>query len=194
MFGGTDERYPTGTRIRWDVPARGDMPPVKVYWYDGRKSNDDPGDGNRASKGTRGPRNLPPLLEELRKKYPKEKFDASGTLYVGEKGIFFTGCYGGNPHVIPQEKMKDIPPPPKTLPRPKSSFVDFLTACREGKTETAIPFAYGARLTEFMLLGNLAQHAGPGKKVEWDGPNMKVTNLPDLNRFLKREYRKGWQV
>ncbi len=43
VFGGTDERYPTGTRIRWDFPARGDMPPVKVYWYDGR-DGDDPGD------------------------------------------------------------------------------------------------------------------------------------------------------
>jgi hypothetical protein len=47
-------------------------------------------------------------------------------------------------------------------------------------------------LTEFTLLGNLAQHAGVGKKVEWDGPNMKVTNLPELNEWLKRPYRKGW--
>ena len=49
-------------------------------------------------------------------------------------------------------------------------------------------------MTEFTLLGNLAQYAGVGNKVEWDGPNMKVTNLPELNRFLQREYRKGWQV
>ncbi len=90
--------------------------------------------------------------------------------------------------------MKDFPAPPRTLPRPKPSFVDFLTAVREGKTETAIPFSYGARLTEFMLLGNLAQHAGKGKKVEWDGPNRKVTNLTDLNRWLERENRKGWQA
>ncbi len=68
------------------------------------------------------------------------------------------------------------------------------TPCREGKTDTAIPFSYGARLTEFILLGNLAQHAGKGHKVEWDGPNMKVTNLTELNRFVEREYRKGWQV
>jgi hypothetical protein len=47
-------------------------------------------------------------------------------------------------------------------------------------------------LTEFTLLGNLAQHAGVGKKVEWDGPNMKVTNLPELNEWLKRPSRKGW--
>jgi hypothetical protein len=49
-------------------------------------------------------------------------------------------------------------------------------------------------LTEFSLLGNLAQHAGVGKKVQWDGPGMKVTNLPELNQWLSRPYRKGWQA
>ena len=61
-----------------------------------------------------------------------------------------------------------------------------------GKKETAASFDYGARLTEFSLLGNLAQHAGVGKKIEWDGPNMKVTNLSELNQWVKRPYRKGW--
>ena len=49
-------------------------------------------------------------------------------------------------------------------------------------------------MTEFYLLGNLAQHAGVGKKVEWDGPNMKVTNLPELNQWVTRPYRKGWHA
>ena len=53
-------------------------------------------------------------------------------------------------------------------------------------------FDYGSRLTEFTLLGNLAQHAGVGKKVEWDGPNMKVTNIPELNQWVKRPSREGW--
>jgi hypothetical protein len=80
------------------------------------------------------------------------------------------------------------------LPRPESSFADFLRAVREGKNDTATGFDYAARLTEFTLLGNLAQHAGKGRKVEWDGPNMKVTNLPELNQFVSREYRKGWRL
>jgi hypothetical protein len=67
-----------------------------------------------------------------------------------------------------------------------------MEACREGKTETAASFDYGARLTEFTLLGNLAQHAGVGNKVEWDGPNMKATNLPHLNAWVSRPYREGW--
>ena len=135
------------------------------------------------------------FVEELQKTYPKEKFDSSGTLYVSEKGILYTSTYGnGGVRMLPKEKMEEIPQPPKTLPRPKSSFVDFLNACREGRTDTASSFDYATRLTEFTLLGNLAQHAGPGKKVEWDGPNMKVVNLPELSQWLSREYRKGWQV
>ncbi len=112
---------------------------------------------------------------------------------MGEKGIFYTACYGGDLHVLPKAKMKEISEPPKSLPRPQNSFADFLRACREGKTDTAAAFDYSARLTEFTLLGNLAQHAGKGNKVQWDGPNMKVVNLPELNRFIRRDYRAGWQ-
>ena len=201
MFGGTEERCPVGTTIRWDFPARGDMPPLKAYWYDGRRGDEDPGDHQSKGKGrkksaatAKGPRNLPPLLLELQKKYPGEKFDSSGSLYVGEKGIIYTGCYGGDMHVLPKAKMKEIAEPPKSLPRPQGSFADFLRAVREGKNDTATGFDYAARLTEFTLLGNLAQHAGKGRKVEWDGPNMKVTNLAELNRFVSREYRTGWRL
>ena len=194
--GGSDERYPTGSRIRWDVPARGDMPPVKVYWYEGlNKTTHDEAVGNlKAARGEA--RSFPPLLLELRKQYPDEELDRgdSGTLYVGDKGVIFTGTYGDKMHIVPWEKMKEIPQPARTLPRPKDIFTDFIEACRAGKTETAVSFDYGTRLTEFAILGNLAQHVGEGKKVEWDGPNMKVTNIPELNQWVKRPYRKGWQT
>ena len=195
--GGTDERYPKGCRIRWDIPARGDMPPVKCYWYEGfnQKAVLKPGLKNDPAKGT--DRNFPPLLLDLQKKYPDEVMDEpdSGTLYVGEKGIIYTATYGGRMHVVPPDKMDEIQQRvPKTLPRPKNVMSEFIEACREGKKETSAPFDYGARLTEFALLGNLAQHAGLGKKVEWDGPGMKVTNLRELNQWIKRPYRKGWSA
>lgn len=194
--GGSDERYPTGCRIRWDCPARGDMPPVKVYWYEGLNATTtaQPQGNLRAAVGDA--RNLPPLLLELRAKYPDEELDKgdSGTLYVGEKGVIFTGTYGDKMHIVPWEKMRETPEPPKSLPRPKGIFVDFLEAVRAGKTETASSFEYGTRLTEFAALGNLAQHVGAGKKVLWDGPNMRVTNIPELNQWVQREYRQGWRV
>jgi hypothetical protein len=192
--GGSDEWYPTGSRVRWDIPARGDMPPLKAYWYEGFKKDakGNPADDPKAARGEG--RNFPPLLIELQKQYPDEEMDRpdSGTLYVGEKGILYTGTYGGKMHILPLEKMEQITQPSRTMPRPKDVMTDFLNACRAGKTETAASFDYGAQLTEFTLLGNLAQHAGVGKKVEWDGPGMKVTNLPELNQWLSRPYRQGW--
>ena len=192
--GGSDERYPTGGRIRWDIPARSGMPPLKAYWYEGFK----PGATGTASNSLRAAkgqdRNFPPLLLELQKQYPDEEMDRpdSGTLYVGEKGVLYTGTYGGKMHILPLEKMNQIQQPPRTLPRPKNVMADFLDAVRQGKKETAASFDYGAQLTEFTLLGNLAQHAGVAKKAEWDGPNMKVTNLPELNQWVKRPSRPGW--
>jgi predicted dehydrogenase len=194
--GGGKERYPTGSRIRWDCPARGDLPPVKVFWYEGLNATtkDEPYGKLRVARDDG--RNLPPLLLDLRKQYPEEELDGgdSGTLYVGEKGVIFTGTYGDKMHIVPWKKMRETPEPPKTLPRPKDIFTDFIEACRAGRTDTGVSFDYGTRLTEFAVLGNLAQQAGEGKKVEWDGPNMRVKNLPELNHWVKRDYRKGWQV
>lgn len=196
MRGGSQERYPTGSRVRWDVPARGDLPALKVYWYEGLNADatGKPEGGLRTVKGNN--RNLPPLLLDLIKQFPDEELDSgdSGTLYVGEKGVIFTGTYGDKMHILPWQKMKETPAPPQTLPRPKGIFVDFLDAVRAGKTETAVSFDYGTRLTEFAILGNLAMRAGVHNKVMWDGPNMKVTNLPELNQYVKPEYRKAWQV
>lgn len=196
MRGGSDERCPTGCRLHWEIPARGDMPALKTYWYEGLNPNTrGEADGLlRAAKGA--DRYYPPQLLELLKKYPDEELDGgdSGTIYLGEKGIIFTGTYGNRMHIVPYEKMKETPAPPQLLPRPKGIFVDFLDAIRAGKTETASPFDYGTRLTEFTLLANLAMRAGVGKKVLWDGPGMKVTNLPELNAWVKRENRQGWNA
>jgi predicted dehydrogenase len=196
LRGGSDERYPMGSRVRWDIPARDGLPPLKVFWYEGlnQTTTGKPSGNLRAAQGN--DRNLPALLLELRSKYPDEGLDSgdSGTLYVGEKGVIFTGTYGDKMHIVPYETMAETPAPPKTLPRPKSIFVDFLDAVRAGKTETAVPFEYGARLTEFSILGNLAMKAGKGRKVLWDGPNMRVTNLPELNAWVKRPARDGWSA
>jgi len=197
VMGGTDQRYPLGSRIRFDIPARADMPPLKVYWYEGLKKGAKQTEfgGLHAAKGEA--RNLPPLLIELQKQYPDEEMDRpdSGTLYVGEKGILYTATYGNKFHILPLEKMEEVQSKvPRTLKRPKGENVmdDLLDAVREGRKETAASFDYGARLTEFTLLGNLAQHAGVGKTIEWDGSNMKVTNVAELNQWLRRPPRKGW--
>lgn len=195
MRDGSDERYPTGSRIRFDCPARGDMPAVKVYWYEGFKQGVSGVASGKLRSAKGKDQNLPPLYAQLQKQYPDEEFDSNGTFYVGEKGVLYTGTYGGRMHLLPLEKWQTMTHPPRTLPRlPRgwNIMTDFLEACRAGKTETFASFDYGARLTEFTLLGNLAQHVGAGKKLEWDAANMKVTNHAELNRWVKCPYRAGW--
>jgi predicted dehydrogenase len=190
---GSNEAYPTGCRLRYDIPARADMPPLTAYWYEGLKLNAQTAAKGSLQSAQGKDQNLPPLFDELLRKYPDEgDFDrGGGTFYVGEKGILYTGTYGSM-HVLPRERMSEFSQVPKTLPRPKDIMTDFLEACREGRKETAASFEYGAQLTEFTLLGNLAQYAGAGCKVQWDGPNMKAANLPGLDRWLKQPSRPGW--
>jgi hypothetical protein len=199
LRGGTDERYPLGSRVRWDLPARGDMPAFKAYWYEGLNATTTEMPKGSLHAATGDARNFPPMLADLIKQYPSEDFITapardSGSIYIGDKGVIYTGTYGEKMHIMPLDTFTDRPKPPRVLPRPKDIFTDFIEACRAGRTDTSAPFEYGTQLTEFAILGNLAQKAGLHQKVMWDGPNMRVTNMPELNQWVKRENRKGWAV
>jgi predicted dehydrogenase len=123
VLGGTDERYPVGTRVRYDFPARGDLPPVKVYWWDGKRpgAKDDAKGGAKSEDAdgvSVGAQNRPPLVDQLEKQY-NCKLGTNGTLYIGDKGLMHTGTYGEGTRIIPEEKHKAFPVPPATLPRIK---------------------------------------------------------------------------
>lgn len=190
--GGSDERYPLVNSVRWDFPARGDMPPVKVFWYDGyrgfdaEKKDDNPVEAQKAQ-------NRPPVVLELEKKYARD-LKNGGTIYVGDKGIMYTGNYAGSPRIIPEEKHKAFPVPEKKLPRVKGTHqTDFLRAIREGYQPSST-FDYAAPFSEVVLLGCLAERAGLGKPIQWDAAAMKVVNIPELNALVDRPRRKGWEL
>ena len=83
--------------------------------------------------------------------------------------------------------------PPKTQPRASGGSHGHLIQCvKNKKPETLSNFEVASVLTEIILLVNLAQKAGVGKTVEWDGPNMKCTNIPEVNKLINLEYRQGW--
>ncbi len=155
------EIYPAGVLARFTFPARGDMPPVTVCWYDG---------------GLKPPR--PKDLEPGR--------SPSGVTYVGEKGSLM------GHRIIPETKMKAYGRPPKTLPRSEGHYKEFVDACRGGQPAGSNFVDHGGLLSEVCMLGNVALRAG--KKIDWDGPQMKVTNDAAANRFLQREYRQGWAL
>ena len=81
---------------------------------------------------------------------------------------------------------------PEKYPRVEGGPVrEFVRAVKgEGPTPGS-NFDYAAPMTEIMLLGIIAAHHGG--KIEWDAKNMKITNRPELNVYLKEPVRKGWE-
>ncbi len=164
---GTTEMFPTSSIIRWDIPSRSGMPPCKIFWYDG---------GYYPSR-------------EICDLSSGQEFPDNGAIFIGDKGKMT-----GEPRLMSEELRKGFKIPEPSIPRCASNhFQEWVTACKGGRTAFS-NFDHGGPLTEMVLLGNLAIRAGIGNKVQWDGPNMKSTNLPELNRFVQREYRKGWSL
>jgi len=165
-----DETGPIGSIVHYEFPARDDMPPVKMKWYEG---------------GLMPPR--PKELEEGRR-----MGDGSGVLFVGEKGKLMCSTYGDNPRLIPETAMKAYKLPPKTIPRSAGIYQEWIDACKGGEPASS-NFDVSGALTEIVLLGNLAVR-NRGKILYWDGPNMQVTNVPEANQFVRREYSDGWTL
>jgi predicted dehydrogenase len=173
--GNTPEVHPLSAIVTFQFAARDQslagarLPPVKVTWYE----------------GTRPPR--PAELEDGRN-MPGE----GGVLFRGSTGMIMCGVYGEGPRIVPEAKMREAKLPPKTLPRVKGSHEqDWVRACKTGQAAGA-DFAYSGPLTETCLLGNVAKRVDA--RIVWDAENLKVTNLPEANRYVRTEYRQGWEL
>jgi predicted dehydrogenase len=166
------ETWPEWSMIRYQFPAKDDRAAVKMFWYDGGK--------------------LPKRPEEL--EADRQFAKGGGTLWIGDKGKMICATSQA-PRLIPETKMKDFVKPAQTIERlpagPAPHHREWLDAIRSGKQSSA-NFEYSAMLTEIVLLGNLAISAR--KKIEWDGENMRVKNVEGMERFVKREHRKGWSI
>ncbi len=170
--GHNDFTAPTKSIIKYSFPARGDIPPVDVYWYDG---------GNKPPQPAGVPEGT------------KLGDDENGSYYVGDSGILTSGEYGGNSRLLPDDKMAGYTKPAETIPRIKgqSHYRDWLDACKGG-TPACSNFSYAGPLTEVANLANIALRAG--KKIEWDSAAMRVTNDESANQYVTKEYRKGWEL
>jgi hypothetical protein len=161
------ETYPTATVVKWEFPARGELPPVTVTWYDGT--------------------NRPPRPKELE---PERKLPGQGGLYYGEKGTLLAP-HMGNPRLIPESKMKSFKMPDPFLERGVDHYQDWIRACKGGPKPSA-NFDYSGPLSETILFGNVS--ALVGEKLYWDGLKLKITNPPEANKHLRRKYREGWKL
>jgi predicted dehydrogenase len=170
-----NETYPLASMVTYEFPARGEMPPLKLVWYDGN---------------LRPPR--PPELEE------DQEMGDNGHLLIGDKGkiLSLRGQGRRGFQLIPQKRAKEYGDPPKKLPRSIGHHKEWIEACKGGQPAGS-NFDWAGPLTEAVLLGNVALHPElreelTMKKLLWDGANMRFTNSDDANKFLKTDYRKGW--
>jgi hypothetical protein len=158
--------------VHYQFPARGDMPPLKLHWYDGGLLPERPAE-----------------LEENRELDPED-----GILFVGDKGkMLVTGWGGEHPRLLPQSLDKEYKRPPQSLPRSVAGhYQEWVTACKTGSS-TRSNFDFAGPLTEAVLLGSVCIHNG-GDKLVWDAQNLKITNDQDANKYLHYEYRNGWSL
>ncbi len=183
------ETFPLGSMVTYYFPARGPevqannyhvqgmtgvgagavaMPPVKVVWYDG---------GLRPPR----PRDLPADVH----------MGDNGRLLVGDEGYIL-----GN-RVFPESRAKELPAPPKTIPRVENHYQEWAQACKGGRPAGS-NFDWAGPLAEAVLLGNVALRVELRKELtramlQWDAENLKVSNLEAANQFIRRQYREGWR-
>ncbi|MHC4749612.1 MAG: Gfo/Idh/MocA family protein [Planctomycetota bacterium] len=172
--------FPKWEIIHYDFPARGDMPPVRINWYNGPGQAPGPRDmieqmiGRRLDWGDAG---------------EKKWQDHAGCLLMGNKGMIHSTGHNMSFTLLPVDKFKDFEGPPHKLPRARGHEQEWLNACRGGPAAMS-NFDYAGPLAEFVLLGNVATLVG--ETIEFDPLEMKVVNNRQANAALEREYRLGW--
>ncbi|HAV62988.1 MAG TPA: hypothetical protein DCY13_11560 [Verrucomicrobiales bacterium] len=165
--GANEETGPKRSIITYQFPARGEMPPLKLVWYDGNLKPDPALAGNTHAF----------------------RENSNGTLLIGDRGKLLTGSYGNAPQFTDDSAQKEFPKVEATLPRSVGHYEEWINACK-GAPNTGASFDYSGPFTEWVLLGNVAVRAG--RKLEWDGETMTASNAPELAPLVRREYRKGW--
>ncbi|MFC2124763.1 Gfo/Idh/MocA family protein [Bacteroidota bacterium] len=171
-----DFAFPHACQIRFKFPARGSNGPIDLYWYDG------------------GMRPLtPPELEQDDQQMP-----ATGTMFVGDKGKILRN------QLIPEKKMLDylgVDKIPEEERRRGDRNAEWIAAFKGGKP-SAGNFQNAKDVTETINLGGVALRISRKNfkanittpPLKWDSKNMKVTNIPEANEYLYREYREGWEL
>lgn len=163
------ETYPSGSVVRYEFPAREDMPPVSLTWYDG---------------GLR-----PLLIPELE---PGMKMGEGGTLYVGDKGKIL------NDRILPALLRESYKAPEPYIPSSPGHEEEWILACKGGAPGGS-DFEWAGPLTETVLLGNIAlrnevkQKLG-GEVMLWDPDKYGFSNMPEADQYLHCEYRNGWSL
>jgi predicted dehydrogenase len=178
-----NESPPEGCTIVYEFPGRhvaagngyahaADLPPVRMTWYE---------------------RGFPPRELFRGALAPGQNPHESGSLIIGQTGTMYSPHdYGGSWQLLPRDQFRDYRMPTASLPRSPGHHAEWVRACKGGPAAMSNFVDYAAQLTEAALLGNVALRAGA--RIEWDAEHLRVTNNADANRFVRREYPRGWAI
>jgi predicted dehydrogenase len=163
------ETYPSGSIVRYEFPARKNMPPVSLTWYDG---------------GLR-PMRIPELEDGV-------QMGAGGTLYVGDKGKIL------DDKIFPLSLREAYKVPVPSIPSSPGHEEEWILACKGG-VPGGSDFEWAGPLAESVLLGNVVlrpelKEKLSGQILKWNPDEFSFTNLPEANKFLHYEYREGWNL
>jgi Oxidoreductase family, C-terminal alpha/beta domain/Oxidoreductase family, NAD-binding Rossmann fold len=165
-----DVAFPYSSIIRFKFAKQETLPAFDLFWYDGGMKP-----------------NAPEELEIDGKELPPE-----GMMFVGDKGKILAGFRCEKPSLIPESRMKSYmegkEPSTEVIERSDDIWID---AFRD-KKQSPGSFLYAGPISETINLGAIALRSR--KKVLYDAVNMKITNVPEANKYLSREYRKGWEL
>lgn len=158
------EIAPASMQATYEYGPRGDLPAVKLTWYQGEEK------------------------PELFKNNAIPQW-ANGVLFVGDKGMLLSDY---SKHVLlPENKFVDFKRPDPFIAPSRGHHAEWLHACKTGEPTTC-NFEYSGWLTEANHLGNVAYRAG--KRLEWDPAKLSCPNCPEADQFIRREYRAGWKL
>lgn len=173
-----DYSFPFACTIRFKFAAKGDRPALDLFWHDG---------------GMKPP--TPPEAEE-----DNRELAAEGMMFIGDKGKILAGFRCEDPQIIPERKSREYwtakggaAPQPQDGRRDRSRRSAAWVAAFRGGEPTYGDFLLAGPISEAFSLGAISLRLG-GKRLLWDAANMKVTNLPEANKYLTRECRKGWEL
>lgn len=184
--GHNKETYPGWSIIEFDFAPTETRPAIKVFWYDGGKKAD--------AKMLAGKWNSGSGQKEF------SEIKNSGSLIIGDKGkIFSPDDYGAEYYWQTDSEPKEV-----EFERSPGHFKEWVNAIKTGKPAWSNFQDYAGKLTEVILLGNLAVWAageskGDGSpvespKLEWDQANLKIKGTTAYDSMIKPTYRAGYSV
>jgi predicted dehydrogenase len=158
------ELAPASMSATYQYAARGDMPAVRLTWYQGE------------------------LKPEIWRKNGIPRWN-NGCLFIGARGMLLADY--GRYVLLPEKDFANFNGPERTLPRSPGHHAEWIRAAKTD-LRTSADFDYSGWLTEANHLGNVAYRVG--RRIEWDAANLRCTNMPEANQYIRRAYRKGWEL